>query len=117
DRAKLQRPRRRTFEVHAADVIARAVARTFELLLAGEPVGDAAEVRAAGAERDEFLFRRREVNEPEGVRRRLVLLVHSAGGKIVRLADAVNFLRLLQDFRAEEILEHRAERQADEREN
>src|SRR5438132_11266240 len=50
DGPALQRARRRPLEVDAGDVEAGAVARALELLLALQPVGRAAEVRAGGAQ-------------------------------------------------------------------
>src|SRR5262245_39190206 len=50
DRGALERARRGPFEVHAADVIAAAVAGALELLLRRKPVGRAPEVGADGDE-------------------------------------------------------------------
>src|SRR5215212_1491377 len=55
----LERPGRRALEVHARDVIPRAVTRALELALTREPVGDATQVRADGRERDQPVFARR----------------------------------------------------------
>src|SRR5262249_13021378 len=46
DLESLQRPGRRALEVDPGDIEAAAVARALELLLAGQPVGRAAQVRA-----------------------------------------------------------------------
>src|SRR5207249_4222605 len=50
DGVALQRPRRRALEVDAGDLEAGAVAGALELLLAVQPVGGAAQVRAGGAQ-------------------------------------------------------------------
>src|SRR5206468_1610125 len=50
DGVALQGPRRRAFKVDAADLEAAAVAGALELLVALEPVGRAAQVRAGGAQ-------------------------------------------------------------------
>src|SRR5271163_3187889 len=53
DLESIHRARRRTFEVHSADVIARAVARALEFLLRLEPPRRASEMRALGEDRVE----------------------------------------------------------------
>src|SRR3954463_14768852 len=107
DRVALQRARRWALEVDAGDVVPRAVTRALELLLALEPRGDAAEVRAGRAQRDQLFLRRREVHQPDADR--LELLVYAGVRVLVGLADADLLFRFLERLGAEEILEHRAE--------
>ena len=100
------------------DVVPRAVTRALELLIARQPVGDAAEVRADGAERDEAVLARLKVDDPEPFaagRRVLERLVdESRRGEIARMRPTrQTLLRLLQHLRPEEVLEHRAERRGD----
>ena len=106
NREPLERPRRGAFEVDAGDVIARAVAGAFELLVRREPVGDAAQMGADGVERDEPIFGRLKIDDPDVVG--FVLLVNAGVSEFFELADAVEFFRFLQHLGAEEILEHGA---------
>src|SRR4029453_18065601 len=59
----VQRPRRRTLEVYAFVGVAASVARTFELVLAGFPIGCASQVSAPGVNHEKlFGFSDRKTN-------------------------------------------------------
>src|ERR1019366_1384735 len=82
DLESIHRARRRPFEVESADIEARAVARTFELLLGLQPSRRASQMGAFGEDRVET---RLGANDP-GAEILLVLLAHFANHVIVRQA-------------------------------
>ena len=93
NRITLQRARRWAFEVDAGDVIAGAVAGAFEFLVALQPVGDATEVGAGRAQRDEFVFGWGEVDHPNAVG--FVLFVDAGHGEVRHRADSELLLSLI----------------------
>src|ERR1017187_6701604 len=78
----IHRARRRPFEVESGDVIARAVARTFELLLGLQPSRRASQMGAFGEDRVET---RLGADDP-GAEILLELLAHFANHVIIRQA-------------------------------
>src|SRR5450759_1920421 len=98
DGRALERSRRRALEVDARAIVARAVARTLEFVLGGEPVRNAAEVGADGDERVNHL---RVAHDPDLVLL-LPALVHLADLVVGRVARLEGRRRLEEDVRKKE---------------
>src|SRR5208282_5503039 len=103
DLESIHRARRRPFEVESTDVVARAVARTFELLLGLQPSRGASQMGAFG---EDGVETRLGANDP-GAEVLLVLFTHFANHVIVRQAGL--------EFRGRQ-KEHARKRRANRRE-